>query len=279
MSGNPTPSDFEVESLSPTLIPYEDSDPLLEETDILLSYFDNSLPEYENFSFDIKEKSSGSTTTHSDYSLLDYEASYFDDDHIKEKSSGSTTTQSNFSLPEYDSFIFDLSIDLFPPADRSVSHQEEFADELTHIVFSPDPELNDFPLLLSDCDSTFSEEFAKIDLLVSFPFRNKDKVFDLGILEKTFSPTYVSLPFKDRQYLFFTYVVRILLLYFTYPVVSPFLLSSGSEDAIFDPDISAFHFSHQSGTFMCFNVYSDILIESPMEIYSSTSFYTNIMMI
>nr|GFB53620.1 hypothetical protein [Tanacetum cinerariifolium] len=71
------------------------------------------------------KKSSGSTTTRSDYSLSDYEAFYFDDDHINEKSSGSTTTYSHFSLPEYDSFIFNLSIDPFPPTDRSVSHHEE----------------------------------------------------------------------------------------------------------------------------------------------------------
>ncbi|GKF68432.1 hypothetical protein Tco_0198111 [Tanacetum coccineum] len=41
------------------------------------------------FSFDIEEKSSGSTTIHSGYSLPDYDAFYFDDDHIEEKSSGS----------------------------------------------------------------------------------------------------------------------------------------------------------------------------------------------
>nr|GEW90555.1 hypothetical protein [Tanacetum cinerariifolium] len=243
---DPIPSEFEDTSgsdsqLSPSPIPYEDSDPLLEETDILLSHFDNSLPEYEIFSFDIEEKSSGSSTTHSDYSLLNYEAFYFDDDHIKEKSSGTTTTHFDFSLPEYDSFIFNLSIDLFSPADRSVSHHEEFVDELIHIISSPEydcfyidtetdsgeltilfeeniseystkeftsPELNDFPILLSDCDSTFSEEFSEIDLLVSFPSRYKDNVFYPGISKKTFSPTYVRLPLKDRHYLFFTYVVQ-----------------------------------------------------------------------
>ncbi|GKE33436.1 hypothetical protein Tco_1452758 [Tanacetum coccineum] len=151
MSGNPTPSsDFVVESLSPSPIPYEDSDPFLEETDTLLSHFNNSSLEYETFRFDIEEKSSGSTTTPTDYSLSDYEAFYFDDDHIEEKSSGSTTTHSDFPLPEYDSFIFDLSIDPFPPADRSDSHHDEFADELAHIIspteydhfyfdFEPDP--------------------------------------------------------------------------------------------------------------------------------------------
>ncbi|GJV51117.1 hypothetical protein Tco_1446858 [Tanacetum coccineum] len=77
---------------------------------------------------------------------------------------------------------------------------------------------------------------------------NKDlksmvKVFDPEIPEKFFSPTYVSLSFEDRHYLSLTYVIRIFLPYFTYPVESPFLLSSGSEDTIFDPDIFAFHFS------------------------------------
>ncbi|GKB55698.1 hypothetical protein Tco_0911884 [Tanacetum coccineum] len=61
--------------------------------------------------FDIEEKSSGSTTTRSDYSLPDYDAFYFDDNHFEEKSSGSTTTHFDFSLPEYASFHFDLSIE------------------------------------------------------------------------------------------------------------------------------------------------------------------------
>ncbi|GJV35724.1 hypothetical protein Tco_1408201 [Tanacetum coccineum] len=68
------------------------------------------------------------------------------------------------------------------------------------------------------------------------------KVFDPGIYEKFSSPTYVRLSFEDRLYLSLTYVIRIFFPYFTYPVDSLFLLSSRSEDTIFDPDISAFHF-------------------------------------
>ncbi|GJX70005.1 hypothetical protein Tco_0307176 [Tanacetum coccineum] len=112
------------------------------------------------------------------------------------------------------------------------------------------------------------------------------KVFDPGILEKKISPTYVRLPFEDRHYLSLTYVIRIFLPYLTYSMDSSLPLSSGSEDTIFDPDISAFHFSslepvasHRSGTFMCFNVYLNILNESPMEICSSTCFVPNITMI
>ncbi|GJY68692.1 hypothetical protein Tco_0471674 [Tanacetum coccineum] len=71
----------------------------------------------------------------------------------------------------------------------------------------------------------------------------KDKVFNLRIWEIIFSPTYVKLPFEDRHYLTFTYVIRIFLHYFTYPMDSFLPLSSGSEDTILDPSIFAFHFS------------------------------------
>nr|GFB53400.1 hypothetical protein [Tanacetum cinerariifolium] len=101
---------------------------LLEET----NPFDNSLPEFETFGFDVEEISSGSTTTRSDISLPEYEVFY--DDHVKEISSGSTTTNSDSSL--YDSFIFDLSINPFPPVDRSDFYK--FADELTHIISLPE---------------------------------------------------------------------------------------------------------------------------------------------
>ncbi|GKB08238.1 hypothetical protein Tco_0836522 [Tanacetum coccineum] len=132
---------------SPSPTPCEGSDLLLGETYTLLSHFDDSLPAYETFCFDIREKSSGSTASHSDHSLSDYEAFSFDVDHIKEKSSGSTTSHSDLSLLEYESFHFDLSIDSFPPVDRSDSHLEEFADKLAHII-SP-PEYDRFTSILS----------------------------------------------------------------------------------------------------------------------------------
>nr|GFB66891.1 hypothetical protein [Tanacetum cinerariifolium] len=106
LNDNPTPSsDFMTKSSSTSL------NFLLEVTNT----FDNSLPKFETFCFDLEEISSGSTTTRFDISLPEYEAFY--DDHVKEISSGNTTTHSDYSL--YDSFIFDLSINPFPPADRS----------------------------------------------------------------------------------------------------------------------------------------------------------------
>ncbi|GKF38717.1 hypothetical protein Tco_0118778, partial [Tanacetum coccineum] len=74
----------------------------LEETNT----FDNSLPEAETFCFDLEKNSSGSTTTHADFS-------------------------------QYNSFIFDLSINPFPPTDRS-DFYEESADELAHIISPPE---------------------------------------------------------------------------------------------------------------------------------------------
>nr|GEW81458.1 hypothetical protein [Tanacetum cinerariifolium] len=80
----------------------------------------------------LSAQSSGSTTTSPDLSLPEYEA--FHDDHVKEFSSGSPTTHSD--SPLYDSFMFDLSINSFPPADRSASY--EFTDELIPFISAPD---------------------------------------------------------------------------------------------------------------------------------------------
>ncbi|GJR44461.1 hypothetical protein Tco_1312564 [Tanacetum coccineum] len=89
INSNPPPSSDVVTKSPSTFLNF-----FLEETNT----FDNSIPESETFCFDLEENSSGSTTTHSDYSLLNYEAFYFDDDHIEEKSSGNTTTMIRLSL-------------------------------------------------------------------------------------------------------------------------------------------------------------------------------------
>nr|GFB85130.1 hypothetical protein [Tanacetum cinerariifolium] len=216
----------------------------LEETNT----FHNSLPEFENFCFDLEEISSGSTTTHSDISLLDYKAFYFHDDHIKEISSGSTTTRYDISLSEYDSFIFDLSNDQFPPTDRSNFTHEEFADELAHVISPPE----------YDC----------------FYFRNLPdpgeliSILNSGICENLFT-TRVNLPVEDNHSFLLAYVVWIFLAYLTYPAIPPYLHSFGIEDTIFDPGIAINRFysfkpglSHRCGTFKKFNTHCSHLNES-----------------
>ncbi|GJS54089.1 reverse transcriptase domain-containing protein [Tanacetum coccineum] len=217
LSGNPTSFDLVVEYLSSLPTPFGDSNSLLEETDTLLSHFDDSLPEYKTFSFDIEEKSSGSTTTRSDYSLPDYDAFYFDDNHFEEKSSGSTTTHFDFSLPEYASFHFDLLIDPLPPADRSDSHHEEFVDELTHI--------------------TSTVEFSEIELLVSFPSGNEEIIFDLRIfiIKRVQSQRLYILPLDDFYSISFVSAP----LFLTHPLEIETFLSfpARNEDKVFDPGI------------------------------------------
>ncbi|GJW81603.1 hypothetical protein Tco_0145578 [Tanacetum coccineum] len=217
LKDNPTPSsDFVTKSssTSPNLF--------LEETNT----FDNSLPGYETFCFNLEEKSSGSTTILSDYSLLDYEAFYLNDDHIEEKSSGSTTTHPDFS--QYDSFIFDLSINPFPPADRSDFYHEEFAGKLAHIIspseydhfyFKIKPELGNFtmdvvedifdnptreprvhvpnvlpthPTFHLDLDFTISSDSLRSDLVVSFPSRTRNKIFNPRIFIGVQSNIFIS---------------------------------------------------------------------------------------
>nr|GEZ69376.1 hypothetical protein [Tanacetum cinerariifolium] len=123
LNANPTPSfDCKAKSSSSSL------NSLVEETNT----FDNSLPEFKTFCFDVEEISSGSTTTHPDISLLEYEVFY--DDHVKEISSGSPTTHSE--SPFYYLFIFDLLINPFPPADRSDFY--EFTDEFIPFISLPE---------------------------------------------------------------------------------------------------------------------------------------------
>nr|GEY76341.1 hypothetical protein [Tanacetum cinerariifolium] len=96
---------------------------------------------------------------------------------------------------------------------------------------------------------------------------SRDNLF----LERLFHHDPIPLP----DTLDFLNVVRVFHPFFTYPVTSSILLSSGSEDTIFDPGISNYHslemgVSHRSGTFMKFNIYPNHLNESPLEILSST---------
>ncbi|GJR01559.1 hypothetical protein Tco_0524543 [Tanacetum coccineum] len=184
LKDNPTPPSNFVTKSSSTSPNF-----FLEETNT----FDNSLPESETFCFNLEEKSSGSTTILSNYSLPDYEAFYLDDDHIEEKSSSSTTTHDDFS--QYDSFIFDLSINPFPPADRSDFYHEEFASELAHIISPPIHVPNvllTHPTLHLDSDFTISSDFLGSDLVVSFPSGTRNKIFDPGILIRVQSKIFLS---------------------------------------------------------------------------------------
>nr|GFB30803.1 hypothetical protein [Tanacetum cinerariifolium] len=134
-----------------------------------------------------------------------------------------------------------------------------------------------------------SDEFIKssVENLVPNPSESED-LYNIGRIDSDYSDSEGDNLFPERflhddhislpKILDSSNVVRIFPPLFTYPVTSSILLSPGSEDIIFDPDISNYHFSSfmpgvslRSGTSMKFNIYPNHLNETPMEILSSTS--------
>nr|GEV84098.1 hypothetical protein [Tanacetum cinerariifolium] len=217
LNDNPTPSsNFKTKSSSTSF------NSLLEET----NNFDNSLLEFETFGFDVEEISSGSTTTHSDISLPEYKAFY--DDHVKEISSDSTTTHSD--SPLYESFIFDLSINPFPPADRSDFY--EFADELIHFI-SP-LEYDCFLFKIEPNSGNFTKDVVE-DI-------SPTKESSVHNALPTHPTLQLNLKFQPSSESLFTYFVWIFLLFLVYLVALYYLLSLRNEDTIFDPGICSYYF-------------------------------------
>ncbi|GJY77670.1 hypothetical protein Tco_0483471 [Tanacetum coccineum] len=200
---------------------------------IMVRNFPISVPRNSNSFFE----KSDTSFSFSDNSLPEFETF---SDHTEETRSGSTTTHA-----------ITLLHDGYHDSKGDIHYLESLLSDNITLSVPPKVFLDHDPRSLSN------------------DFKIMVKVFDPGIQEKNFSPTYESLTFEDHHYLSFTYVIRTFLLYFTYPVVSPFPLSSGSEDIIFDPGISAFHFSSLE----------PVAFKCPMEVCSSTCFIPNFIMI
>ncbi|GKD49377.1 hypothetical protein Tco_1278353 [Tanacetum coccineum] len=128
-----------------------------------------------------------------------------------------------------------------------------------------------------DSDFAPSDDSLEPDLVVSFPSRTRNKIFDPRIFIEVQSKRFLSpnefsisfirdplspvfdtlLPFSsenednvfnldslssnEAKSPLFAYVVWTFLPFLTYPVAPPYLLSSGNEDTIFDPGISIYH--------------------------------------
>ncbi|GKD07866.1 hypothetical protein Tco_1187551 [Tanacetum coccineum] len=152
LKDNPTPTTDSVLK-SPSLFPNSVS----EET----GTSDNSLPESEIFCFDMEEKSSGNPTSHSDLSLLDYEAFYYDND------------------PDSENFTIDVVEDIFDNPTREL---------YVHVpnVFPT------HPTLYLDSDFAHYNDSLGSDLVVSFPSRTRNTIFDPGIFIKVQSKRFLS---------------------------------------------------------------------------------------
>nr|GEZ52810.1 hypothetical protein [Tanacetum cinerariifolium] len=154
-------------------------------------------------------------------------------------------------LEEFNSKNSDAIIEFFSPSHILVEDNDPFMEEIDLFLASDGS-------IPSGIDSDYSDSEG-------------NNLF----LERLLHDDPIPLP----DTLDFSNVVRVFLAFFTYPITSLILLSSGSEDTIFDFGIANYHFSslepgvsHRSGTFILFNVYPNHLNESPMEILSSTCF-------
>ncbi|GJW71087.1 hypothetical protein Tco_0128004 [Tanacetum coccineum] len=132
---------------------------------------------------------------------------------------------SDFLIEEVDTFL--VSEDSIPPgieSDFDLEGDIIFLDNLLND--DPIPEYERFTFDIKP-DTAVINNFDEL---------NDDKCFDPGGGEIVFSQNV-----EDDDS--FTFVIRTFLPFLTYPENSSLTLSSGSEDIIFDPGISAFHFS------------------------------------
>ncbi|GKB24614.1 hypothetical protein Tco_0864015 [Tanacetum coccineum] len=101
--------------------------------------------------------------------------SFFENYHTEETSSGSTTTHSDNSLPEYDSFLFEIE-----PVQgelTSVVMDDILGEPRVHV---PNV-LPTHPTLMLDSDFIPFDDSLRSDLEVSFLYGTRNNIFDLGI--------------------------------------------------------------------------------------------------
>nr|GEV90037.1 hypothetical protein [Tanacetum cinerariifolium] len=92
-----------------------------------------------------------------------------------EKSSGSTTTHADNSLPEYDSFLFEIEPDQGELT--SIVMEDILGEPHVHV---PNV-LPTHPTFMLDSDFIPSDDSLGSDLEVSFPSGTRNKIFDSGI--------------------------------------------------------------------------------------------------
>ncbi|GJV31806.1 hypothetical protein Tco_1392206 [Tanacetum coccineum] len=157
------------------------------------------------------------------------------------ESGSSTTTHANNSLPEYDSFLFEVEPD--QGGLTSVVISDNSNDPLLELPqfesFHFDPSFPRPPPEPPDVEICFNFE-PDAPMINKFDELNEDECFYPGGGEIN-----VSQNVEDDDS--FTFVIRTFLPFLTYPEDSPLLLSTGSEDTIFDPGYPDFEDSRAHG--------------------------------
>ncbi|GJX97658.1 hypothetical protein Tco_0353456 [Tanacetum coccineum] len=130
-------------------------------------------------------------------------------------------------------------IDAFLDLDISTEIENDFHDSKGDIIFLEKLLINNtFPNLPSEVFLDHDPRCLKDEP----NFVDMVQVFDPGIHEKSFSPTFVKLTFEDRHYFPITFVIRIFLPYLTYSVDSSWFSHLRDVRIQFlTPGISTFH--------------------------------------
>nr|GEY17605.1 hypothetical protein [Tanacetum cinerariifolium] len=133
-----------------------------------------------------------------------------------------------------------------PVEDRDIHFLEELLsndfiplpeNESSNLDHHDDPSFPRPPLEPPDVKVFFDFEHNSGEL-ISAVINNIDELNEDECFDPRGGEIDVFENIKDDNYFPFICVIRIFLPYLTYPKVSPLLLSTGSEDTIFDPDIS-----------------------------------------
>ncbi|GKB21567.1 hypothetical protein Tco_0855490 [Tanacetum coccineum] len=200
LKDNPTPSsDFVTKS------PSTSSNFFLEETNT----FDNSLPQFETFNFlddHTKETSSGSTTTHADISLPEYDSFHLD----SEPKSGNFTMNVVEDILDNPARELQVHVPNILPTHPTLHIDFDFIPSHNDLgsnldVSSPSGDRNKIydPGICIEVESTrFLATFSPvIDTLLPFSSKNKDKVFNHGVLaSKEKSPPFSPQGLKASKF-------------------------------------------------------------------------------
>nr|GEW65907.1 hypothetical protein [Tanacetum cinerariifolium] len=165
LKDNPTPSSVLLTKSSSTFL-----NSLLEETNT----FHNSLPEFENFYFDLGEISSGSTTTHSDISLSEYDSFIFNLAHEEFVDELAHI----ISPPEYDRFYFK---DLPNPSELMYVLNSGIRENLSTTLVNLPIEDDHSPLLAYVVWIFLAYLTYPVIPPYLYQFGNEDTIFDPGI--------------------------------------------------------------------------------------------------
>nr|GEX23245.1 hypothetical protein [Tanacetum cinerariifolium] len=147
--------------------------------------------------------------------------------------------------------LYDNSSPRIDKADCHPENEIRFSERLLYDNSSPRPpkefvfensnseikSISPSPIPIEDSDSHLEEIDLSFNLNDPMPPSiedDNDSEGDILFLERLLHDNHIPLP----DTLDFSYEVKVFLPFFTYPVTSPVLLSSGSEDKIFDPGIT-----------------------------------------